>query len=210
MKKTPLRIYRLLSLVSISLLVVFSFSCKKEEAESTNPPSGPGGQGGGGGSYSIIATADLNFVELGKAFDFKCYDKNPEVNHITIKNDTLYMIFGNNQTVEGDTVVSQIIVSGVQDLEVGDTYSVDDNTSRLVTFSMYANNAPELGYTALNKTGAPFNNSGELKIISKNGNKIKATFYFSGYTFPNPMNPGVPQKEVIVSNGTIDCEYIIE
>ncbi len=203
MKLFSIKAFRIVSLTSFALILALGFACKKDDPKPEPNPS----NNGGGGNGSPIASADLNFVDLGKAFDFKCYDKNDGVDHITIKNDTLHMIFGNNQTSEGDTVVLQVMIAGVTDINVGDTYSVNGGYSEAIAFSVYANNAPELGYTASN-VGSPYSNSGELKITSKDGNHVKGTIYFTGYTFPNPMNPS-PQKEVVVSNGKIDCDFVL-
>lgn len=195
---------RLLGLVSIAMVLVIGLSCKKDEAEPTPTNNNPTG-----GSSSALAKADINFIDENETFDFQCNGIYGDIDNIKIVNDTLQMIFSSNDlTQDEDTVVLQLIVYNINGYNEGDTYSVTGNTN-FVAFSVYSNNAVELGYTSSN-VGGIYATSGELKITSKTGNHIKGTFNFKGYTSPNPFNPSAPQKEVIVTNGKINCDYIVQ
>jgi hypothetical protein len=210
MKTLSKNTFRFLSLASVSLLVAFTFSCKKDKVE-PNPPGGSGGSGSGT-SQPIVATADLNYVTDGITYDFKCYEQEDYGEIINFGDTLLILRLGTTdktgKSIDKATMIFQI--RNINGFQQGEVYTVADNTDDrsiwlMSTHTIDPNDLPD-SYSAANyNNGNPQLGFGELKITSLNGKHIKGTFNLTAEG-PAYINP---QKQLTIANGKFESYNLV-
>lgn len=190
---------RILGLASIALALTVGFSCNKDK---TDPKPSDNSDPNGETVQHLMASADINFVDDGETFNFKCYeleDKTPEI-FITTNNDAgLYLIFKSRDKYGNDIDKPDIaiLIKTENDFHQGDVYTIPDSLAAYMNVTIPNGSL----YTAQSSINL---GSGEMKITSISANHIKGTFEFTGYTTNGPV------KKVIISNGKFDCKLTIE
>lgn len=206
MKTLSKKTLRIFSLASIALALTIGFSCKKDN---TDPkPSDNSGPNGGKPVQPLIATADINFVDDQKTYDFKCYNNTNSTEVSSTYNGTNYqllMFFESKdkygKTIDGDPTIL-IHIQNINGFSEGQVYKIANNTDDKNINFLLANNAEN--YSAQKVGNNPATGSGELKITSKSGDHIKGTFKFTAKTLNQQS------KEVIISNGDFDSKLFVQ
>ena len=205
MKTLSERILRTCSLASLSILMAFTISCKKETTEPN-----PGGSGNSGGTGSpgnpgntagLIASADFNFD--GGNVDFKCYNM-PFFEEMVITEDSTLVLMFNSVNQNGVYTGGPSIYALIENsngFSTGDVYSYESNSStQEISFVVTRNDSSGISdIYGLDQPG-----SGELKITSLSGTNMKGDFNFT------LTNAADPTKQMVVSNGSFDGSVLFE
>lgn len=204
MKSLSKSTFRFISLASFALLLAFSFSCKKDKTEpNTGGTNNPGNPGNPGNTSGLLASANLNFIEDNEIVDFKCYNL-PFFEEVIITEDsTLIMLFKSidqNGGLTGGPSLT-IYIENHNGFNAGDIYSYANNTEdEELSFIVTQNDSTSLsGYFGLDS-----GSTGELKITSFNGTRMKGVF---DITLINAVDP---TSKVVISNGQFEADVYFQ
>jgi len=193
-------VFRYLNIGLLTLLLGFSFSCKKENI-SPNTPSNPSGNSGPTNN-SATASADLEFLPSQSNVHFQSYETGFLA---TSLGDTiLTCVFGTTDE-QGNDIDSLSIGFGISDsegLSVGQTYPALSPIGMTAAHVKTEGANPVVVYNLVDIY------PGEVVITSLTDTHIKGTFHFTGYAADtvDPTDPN--KKKVIVKNGTFNCELL--
>lgn len=185
-------------MVLVSFLL-FAVSCSKDD-DGANPEGDDGNNPGG--KTSLVAKANLNFIDDGEAWELNCY-KLDSYGELLMYGDTSFILRLNDTDVNGKQKETSMLLSinSKTGIEKGTyTLSKAQSGSDEINFTLirYKRDGSELYAPSAHVDG----DSGTLTITSLTNQRAEGTFSFAAHTKVLPI------KKLEVTNGVFHGDLI--
>lgn len=191
---------RIKSTIVFASVLLFAVSCSKDD-DGVNSNAGDG-DNNPGDKTSLVAKANLNFIDDGEAWELNCY-KLDSYGELIMYGDTLFVLRLNDTDSHGKSKESAMLISidSKTGIEKG-TYTLSkaqsDSDAISFTLSRYRDDGID-GYLSRADVDG---DSGTLIITSLTNQRVEGTFSFTAHSI------GLSTKKLEVTNGVFHGDLV--